>query len=154
MQAYMCTREKERDKVVRKEREDGRRTSESKMAAAATAVQSSTGKSVGPLRCPSLLLIPTAVLRLYLVPPSSHSATLFALSHLLWPLRSSFVAAVFLFFSLLLRLTSSRALSAVFLFPSLFLSFSPCFRRVLSVPWSLSPSPSHRLRFRSSSVRR
>lgn len=60
--------EEEKKKEGRKEDvggQDGRRNG-------AAAVQSSTGKSVGPpQRRPSPLLIPTAVLRLYLVPPSS-----------------------------------------------------------------------------------
>lgn len=57
------------------EGQDGRRGSSN------GAVQSSTKKSVGPPhRRSSLLLIPTAVLRLYLVPPSSSNPSPFPAS--------------------------------------------------------------------------
>lgn len=67
------------------------------------AVQSSTGKSVGPPhRRPSPLLIPTAVLRLYLVPPSSScpSSPFLAYLSLLVPSRPAWPLFLFLLFCL------------------------------------------------------
>lgn len=119
---------KERREEGRKEDvegQDGRRSSRS-------AVQSSTKKSVGPPhRRSSLLLIPTAVLRLYLVPPSSSIPnSLLALSRLFppsFPLRGR-RSSPFRPFCFSLFLALSSRFSRLF-----FLSFSLRFCRALAI---------------------